>query len=253
MCLVVFAYRVHPDYELILLANRDEFHARPTQGLQRWDADFFAGRDRHAGGSWLGLHHDGRFAALTNVREGPPRLSPRSRGELISGFLSEVDWAVPSPSTAARDYSGFNLLLGQWQDDDWRLRFVSNRYAEQALTPGVYALSNGELNSDWPKVRKARQALTSLLDGDTVPSLQWLDALTDRAGADDADLPDTGIGLVKERWLSPCFIVSDGYGTVSSNLVLVASEQLYVGERRYDQHGEIAGATEFRWSRHRQR
>ena len=71
MCVIFFAYRAHPEYPLILLANRDEFYARPTDGARAWEyfPDIFAGRDLVHGGTWLGITKTRRFAAVTNYRD----------------------------------------------------------------------------------------------------------------------------------------------------------------------------------------
>jgi len=225
VCLIVLARAVHPDYPLILLAHRDEFTARPSLPLHWWpDRDCLAGRDVQAGGTWLGLSRQGRFAAVTNVREGLPEASARSRGELVTDWLnsSEPDLDRTADQLAqAAQYSGFNLLFGDWQRGQLRLHYGSNRFAARSVPTGVSALSNGDFDAPWPKVRLARARLQALLASGEAPAEHWLDALAERQPAADSELPNTGIGLEKERWLSPLLITGPHYGTRATSLLAV--------------------------------
>lgn len=225
VCLIVLARAVHPDYPLILLAHRDEFTARPSLPLHWWpDNEVLAGRDEQAGGTWLGLSRQGRFAAVTNVREGLPEASARSRGELVTNWLNspEPDRDTHAGQLAqAAQYSGFNLLFGDWQHGQLQLHFASNRFMARPIPIGISALSNGDLDAPWPKARLARQRLQSLLADGSPPDEHWLDALADRTQAADPELPDTGIGLEKERWLSPLLITGPHYGTRAATLLTI--------------------------------
>ncbi len=248
MCLIVLARAVHPDYPLILLAHRDEFTARPSLPLHWWpDLDCLAGRDSQAGGSWLGLSRRGRFAAVTNVREGLPEASARSRGELITGWLNSQQTDLDNESrrlAQAGQYSGFNLLFGGWQNGRLLLQFASNRFPARPVPDGVSALSNGDFDAPWPKARLARQRLLALLASGEPPDEHWLDALLDRARAADGELPDTGIGLERERWLSPLLITGPHYGTRAATLLaLHRSGQATVIERTLApaEDGRISG------------
>lgn len=227
MCLILMAYRVHPDYELLVAANRDEFYDRPTAPLAFWDDHpaLLAGRDLQEGGAWMGLSGAGRFAALTNYRDPDRvRLDAPSRGHLVRDYLC----GAPSASVyldrlraSSADYNGFNLLLG----DETGLYYASNRAAGiQKLTPGVYGLSNHLLDTPWPKVERGRHALRQVLEQ---PAEGMADALlgllTDRTPAPDAELPRTGVPLEWERWLSPLFITAPGYGTRSSTVLMISA------------------------------
>lgn len=226
MCLIAFAWNAHPRFPLILVANRDEFHERPTAALAAWDdvPGAYGGRDLVGGGGWLAMHRAGRLAAVTNVRE--PRIppAPRSRGELVRGFLSGDERAATyagARCAEAAAFAPFNLLL--WDGRD--LVYASNRPQPnwRALEDGVYGLSNGALNSRWPKVTRLTGALHHWLQaGGDAQSLQPLfTALADETLAADAGLPCTGVPLATERRLSPPFIRGSGYGTRASTLVLV--------------------------------
>ena len=245
MCLIYVAWRVHPNYRLVIAANRDEYHARPAAPAHWWDddADILAGRDLEAGGTWLGISRDGRFAALTNYRDPARRRNgARSRGMLVSGFLRS---GVPAPeylSEVAADgerYNGFTLLAC----DGDVLAWYSNRGGEPAVVPpGVHGLSNHLLDTPWPKVEEGKLDLLSLL-ARRPPTPGDLLGLLDRheAAADDR-LPDTGVGRERERDLSPRFILGEDYGTRCSTVVLVSAEgDVVFRERSFDAAGEARG------------
>ncbi|MFH1845383.1 MAG: NRDE family protein [bacterium] len=228
MCLILFANQVHPDYPLVLAANRDEFYDRPTAQLAQWDdqPDLFAGRDLHAGGTWLGLTRSRRLAAVTNYREpGVHRSGAPSRGELVTDFLTGRAGAsehLQELAGRAAGYNGFNLLLGEGQD----LYYFSNRepvdgVVTTPLAPGLYGLSNHLLDTPWPKVRRGKESMAALLDGTDEPlPTPFLELLGDGELAPDDELPDTGVGLDWERRLSPMFIESPDYGTRCSTVIL---------------------------------
>ncbi len=221
MCLILFAYRRSADFPLILIANRDEYYARPSRDAHWWDdAEIFAGRDLEAGGTWLGVNRRGRFAAVTNVRETgglPP--GRRSRGELTRDFLAGSKTAeiyLAEVASRAQEYSGFNLLLG----DADALWFYSNRDdGPRRIDPGVYGISNGRFDEPWPKLSSGKAELEALLD--EPPSAERLmSILTDHNIAADHDLPQTGVSLQFERLLSSRFIRSPDYGTRACSLLV---------------------------------
>ncbi|MBK7383716.1 MAG: NRDE family protein [Flavobacteriales bacterium] len=215
MCLIAFAYKVHPEFPLIVVANRDEFLDRPTEPARFWPAEphILAGRDRKAGGTWMGITTSGRFAAVTNYRDlRLPRVEGPSRGILVRQAM-EAGFA---PENSER-YEGFNLLYGTID----RLMYHSNVNVETLdLPPGVHGLSNHLLNTPWPKVVRAKSRLTELLAAE-LQVRDLFDLLADRTRAADPDLPDTGLDLGRERALSSIRIEMDGYGTRCSTVVLV--------------------------------
>ncbi|RUQ33591.1 MAG: NRDE family protein [Candidatus Competibacteraceae bacterium] len=227
MCLILLAYRCYPGLDLLVAANRDEFHNRPTAPLAFWDdaPQVLAGRDLQQGGSWMGVTRTGRFAALTNYRD-PNRVrhDAPSRGQLVSDYLQGEEPALDylaRLATQSEVYNGFNLLLG----DEAGLHYYSNcGGAPQTLLPGWYGLSNHLLNTPWPKLQRGLALVQDALERrpDPVPD-DLLSVLADRTLAPDAELPQTGVPLEWERWLSPIFIDAPGYGTRSST-VLLASE-----------------------------
>lgn len=250
MCLIVLAWRRHPRWRLVVAANRDEFHARPTQAAARWtEGGVVAGRDLVAGGTWLGVTPGGRFAALTNVREPgvPRRPDAPSRGELVRGFL--LGDASPTAYVDALDggaYAGFNLLVS----DGEALVWTSNRGGRRALDPGVYGVSNGLLDTPWPKVSTGKRALSAALDAAEPEDEALFALLADRSAPPDAALPDTGVGLDLERRLAPRFLLGEAYGTRCSTVVwLDAQGGCRFTERSFDPAGAVTGTQRFDWAR----
>jgi len=228
MCLLVIAHKVHPRYPLLLAANRDEFHARPTAPLEAWahPPGVVAGRDLQGGGTWLAMDRGGRLAAVTNYREPGLRIPEAvSRGGLVTGYLTgdrpPEDYLGRLAPEAGR-YNGFNLVVGGVD----RLCYFSNRAPGiRTLPPGIHALSNHLLATPWPKVVKVREAFAGLLaPAGEIPSAALMAILQDATPAPDADLPDTGVGPEWERRLSAIFIRSPAYGTRSTSVIRVDRE-----------------------------
>ena len=219
MCLIIVGWQVHPDYPLIVAANRDEFYVRPTALAARWPAapHILGGRDLQAGGTWLGITVEGRFAAVTNVREPGAAPGACSRGHLTRDFLLGNDTAAGyAAQIDDRCYAGFNLLLA----DQQALYYRTNRHgSSEALGPGIYGLSNHRLDSPWPKLLSARQRFGNALA--TLPDVSaFFDLLADDATVDDENLPKTGVPLDWERRLSAIFVKSENYGTRASTVLL---------------------------------
>jgi uncharacterized protein with NRDE domain len=254
MCLILLAAQAHPRFSLIVAANRDEAYARPSAQAAFWKEhpQVFGGRDLEHGGTWLGLSLEGRFAAVTNYRQGAPRVrSAHSRGELTRDFLTSRD----APGAYVRaieprgplDYNGFSLICGTPQE----LWFYSNRGGKpERISPGVHGLSNHVLDEPWPKVMRGIAELESLLDADESQlSSRLLNLLSDRAHAPDHLLPSTGIELARERALSASFVEGETYGTRASTVVLVETggRTLFI-ERTYEAGGQVAGEVRQRFN-----
>lgn len=247
MCLLALAWKTHPRWQLVMAGNRDEFHARPTAPLAAWpapDHGVLAGRDLRSGGSWAGLGSDGRMAVVTNVRDPQARQTGPSRGALVADYLRA---GLPTAAFAdalslrASAFAPFNLLLA----DRDSCQFLGNHpRARQALAPGVHGMSNGALDAPWPKTVRLKAALQAWIDhGDADLTRLW-QALADETGADDSALPDTGIGLARERWLSSAFIRSPEYGTRASTIIaLDADGQGFIHELRFAADGRCNGQT----------
>ena len=240
MCLILFDYRSHPEYQLILLANRDEFYQRPTAPLGYWSDTpaILAGRDLYGNGTWLGINRDGRLAAITNYRD-PHRIKadPPSRGLLVSNYLKGsrtpqkyLEELLPNCS----DYNGFNLLVG----DEKELLYLSNYQSRIVdVQPGIHGLSNHLLDTAWPKVLDGKRRLERYLTkGSDVVLEDLITILSDRSIPRDNRLPDTGIGMEWERILAPIFIQSPNYGTRCSSVILIKySGEIHFQERTYPQ------------------
>tara|TARA_B110000858_G_scaffold157616_1_gene180443 strand:+ start:25244 stop:26026 length:783 start_codon:yes stop_codon:yes gene_type:complete len=247
MCLIIFAYQTDPRFPLVVAANRDEFFTRPTAQATLWtDEDsgqqILSGRDKQAGGTWLGITQGGRFAAVTNIRDpSQAERRPRSRGDLTRQFLGGGDSPQQYCALLAKNYdqfAGYNLLLG-----DSNSLFYVNNFEKKVweLEPGVYGLSNGLLNSSWPKIDKGKTSLQELM---RQPEKLTTDALLammgDRSQAEDADLPNTGINIEIERKLSSAFILNPEreYGTLCSTALIVEqSGSTRFSEQNFDTLG----------------
>lgn len=249
---MLFAWRAHPDYLLAFAGNRDEAYERPSTAAAFWEdaPDILGGRDLDKGGSWLGLTRAGRFAAVTNYRDATStRDAPRSRGELVASYLRAAE--APKPYlqrviAEGKQYRAFSLIVGNLE----RLFFCSNRGdGIEEIAPGVHGLSNHLLDTPWPKVRNGRERVLALLgraESDLVAGL--FDILADRTHAPDAELPDTGVGLERERELSPCFIADGRYGTRASTVLLITRRyDVFFNERSFGPHGVPQGSIEHRF------
>jgi uncharacterized protein with NRDE domain len=252
MCLLLFADGLNPRYPLVVAANRDEFHGRPTAAAEWWPQGILAGRDLQAGGTWLGVSRDGRFGALTNFRDPQDNDPSRtSRGELVVEALTDSrppEHYLTELAGKGRNYNGFNLLFGSARG----LYSYSNRESGGlALQPGLYGLSNHILETPWPKVVRGKRLLQAYLAAAERPEPEGLfELLADREAPDDRHLPQTGIGLEQERLLSPMFIVSPQYGTRSSSVAIFhADGKVEFAERRYDPAGAPIDTRSFEFTR----
>lgn len=237
MCIVFLAHQMHPDADLLLLANRDEFYARPAQAMSQWQSapQITAGRDLKSGGTWLGFGPDRSFALLTNYRDmrfhnfqGP------SRGELITRFFEMQ--ADPASFTAwlhqhASAYAGFNMLYGR----PAALHYFTNvGDVSKQLGKGVFGLSNAFLDTPWPKVERGKAKLTALLASATFSTAKAFSILGDTWRPEDEALPDTGIGLDWERFLSSVFITGESYGSRCGTVAIwQGSQGVAIEERSY--------------------
>jgi uncharacterized protein with NRDE domain len=248
MCLLVFAWKTHARYRLVMAANRDEFHDRPSAPLGAWQdpPGILAGRDLRSGGTWMGAAPPGRYAVVTNFRElERPAAGAPSRGALVSGFLAgngaPEDYCDGLRGTAAQ-YAGFNLLAG----DASALHYYSNRNGEssRALGAGVFGLSNHWLDSPWPKLLRSRARLADMMTADRITPDGLFELLADREAAAPDTTPDTGLPPEWERALSSPFVVHERYGTRCSTVLLVEhSGVTTLFERRFDAGGALTGAS----------
>lgn len=246
MCLIAFAWQPGQAIPLRLIGNRDEFYARPTAALARWQdkPEVIGGRDLEAGGTWLAAR-PGIVAALTNVRDPSlpiPSKAP-SRGALVTQALESDDierWLEALAQGGAARYAGFNLLVAT-PTMLWHLHRGREQIALNQIAPGVHGLSNADLNTPWPKLLKAREALAA---AEKFWPARPIDTLLDTRQAPDDQLPDTGIGVAWERFLSPPFIQGEKYGTRATTWVTLARNgAVEMNERRFGRHGKPLGET----------
>ncbi len=225
MCIILFSYKTHPKYKLILASNRDEFYKRPTEQLAQWtdNKKIIAGRDKQDDGTWMGVAKYGKFSALTNYRD-LSRIKDKapSRGLLVSNFLCGTQRPkqyLEEIRGSAELYNDYNLLVGDIND----LYYFSNVGSEIIkIEPGTHGLSNHLLNTPWPKVKKGKAELEKLAKpNEEIDINAILNLLSDSTTPSDNELPDTGVGLDWERALSPIFIKTEGYGTRASSILTI--------------------------------
>ncbi|QSX40844.1 NRDE family protein [Shewanella cyperi] len=247
MCILFIAFRVHPDYPLILCANRDEFHHRATAAAHYWppEGKILAGQDLQAGGTWLGLNDRGQIAALTNIRSPANHSDNRlSRGDLPLAALQQGSHFQTWLQSHSDNYNPFNLI---WGDREQLHCYNSLQRQLQPLTPGCHAISNGALDERWPKMAKGELALEALVNRPEEPDIEALLAMMkDDSIPDDKLLPDTGVGLEWERRLSSIYICHPEYGTRSTTLILQDNQgrSRYI-ELRFDGKGRQLGRQQF--------
>lgn len=238
MCLIFLSIQKHPAYKLIVAANRDEFYERNTLPAHVWEdhSHIIGGRDGQAHGTWMAMSKGGKISMVTNYRD-PNQINPQapSRGQLVSDYLINGDKPheyIHQVATKAKDYNGFNLIVG-YPDE---LYYYSNyREGIEKMQPGIYGLSNHLLNTPWPKVEKGIAKMKKALASVDVDPVVLFDLLNDDQTAPDEQLPDTGVGLDRERMLSSMFIKSPNYGTRCSTVVMVdQANEVYYAERVYD-------------------
>jgi len=237
MCLIFLSVNNHPDFKLIIAANRDEFYNRKTAPAEYWkdNPEILGGRDLEAGGTWLGVTKTGRISLITNYRD-PKNINPKapSRGQLVSDYLASrvsPELYLKNLEPKAKTYNGYNLLVGT-PDEMW---YHSN-YGDgiKELKTGLYGLSNHLLETPWPKVETGKTRMKEILSR-SFKSEDFFQMLFDDKVAADNLLPDTGVGLERERALSSMFIKSPGYGTRCSTVVLIDNNNhVSFTERVYD-------------------
>lgn len=248
MCLLVLSLNQHERYQLVFAGNRDEFHGRPAQPAHWWSETpgILGGRDLEAGGTWLGITRNGRFAAVTNYREADSSGGAQntSRGALVGDFLRSRETAAAYADSVRRAgdrYRGFCLIVG----DPSGLWFVSNRDVRtRRLESGIFGLSNQLLDVPWPKVVRAKSRLAELLEHDVSPS-DLLDMLGDRTLLRDT-APRVGPEAGLAQAASAIFVSAPSYGTRCSTAITITHEGLVeFAERSFDSLGERTGEQRF--------
>jgi uncharacterized protein with NRDE domain len=254
MCLLVLAWRSHPRYQIVVAANRDEYHARAAAPLAPWPEKpgIVGGRDLQAGGAWFAVDQRRRFGIVTNFREfGRSRRSAPSRGGLIPAYLGgepPAEQFLRNLETDSPAYAGFNLLLGDL-DSLWYASSRADQFA-RPLPPGIYGLSNEFLDTPWPKLVRVRALFTDLLASPlagerAVFTARLLDMLADRQTADPESLPAGDLSPEWARKLSAPFVLDPGYGTRCSTVLTAGHDGVFaLAERRFDAAGQVTGQTE---------
>ncbi|MBT0586387.1 NRDE family protein [Alteromonas oceanisediminis] len=255
MCILFIAINQHPEYPLIIAANRDEFYARPALASHFWASpeQLLAGQDVEAGGTWMGVTRNGLVGALTNIRDPERQRShARSRGELIvnyaQGINNDTDYSEQLRKTAS-EYNGYNLLYGTLKP--LKLAVFNNHTLLKAdLRDGYYGLSNADLDRPWPKIQRGKDALMQYCENHQHLSVEALfTLLRDPTQAEDIDLPQTGVPYVWEKQLSSIFIKCENYGTRSSTLLMLDKQSNVTWqERTFSSVGEETERQHYQFS-----
>ncbi len=249
MCILFIALKQHPDYPVIICANRDEFHQRSTQNMHWWPKqNILAGKDLQAGGSWLGLNSEGYFSALTNFRR-PESFDKnrRSRGDLVVQALKQSPLKTEQYLSAeSHQYNDFNLIFGPLNNlqifDSVNQKFVK-------LTPGFHSVCNGALDDIWPKMALGLKTIQSLITANNIAVDVLFSLMRNQQTADEQSLPTTGISNTLEALLSSIFIVSPDYGTRSSAIILQAKTgEVSVYENNYNAKGTVINDAQFHFT-----
>ena len=249
MCILFIAIEQHPDYPVIICANRDEFHQRPTEKMHHWSPqNILAGKDLQAGGTWLGLSPSGKFSALTNFRR-PAHFdtTKRSRGDLVVQALTSSEQSIQQKLTKeSHQYNDFNLVFGQLNNlqafDSVNKKFVT-------LTPGFHSICNGALDDIWPKMALGIKALENTIVSESVNLEQLFSLMKNQETAKEQHLPETGLSAELESLLSSIFIISPDYGTRSTAIILqTTSGDIEVYERNYNPQGSVKNQNQFHFS-----
>ena len=250
MCLALVALDAHPRLSVVIAANRDEFHAREAAPAHWWPDGTLAGIDKVAGGTWFGVDVHGRWALVTNFREGVPRdPDAPSRGTLVPRALADRGAPLARAAAIAVDgsrYHGFSLLVG----DARHAAYTSNRASGAlALRSGVYGLSNHLLETPWPKVARSKARLAAWLASENVAVEPLFELLADRTPAEPAAMPSTGVSAEWERLLSSAFIVDARYGTRCSTILTITIDGMArLVERSFDAAGVRTGEAAFEFA-----
>ena len=240
MCLITFSYKAHPNFKLIVAANRDEFYKRPTRAAQFWEEEqlpnILAGKDLKANGTWMGVSKSGKWGALTNYRD-PSNIKENAptRGDLVLDFLKSNDSEpiyLQKVQETAQDYNGFNLLIGS-KDSLYHFSNENNLITE--VKPGIHGVSNALLDTNWPKLDRAKKELKEVTSKASFSKEDLFSILKNSETAPDDKLPSTGIPYEWEKAVSSIFIKTENYGTLCSTLLLVDYDgNAEFTERRYD-------------------
>jgi uncharacterized protein with NRDE domain len=252
MCLIFLSINNHPTYKLIVAANRDEFYERKTMPAHFWEDSphILGGRDMEASGTWMAMSKQGKISMVTNYRD-PHNINPMapSRGKLVSDYLLNGD--KPSEylnqvEKKGKAYNGFNLVVGS---PDELYYFSNYKEGVERIPNGLHGLSNHLLDTPWPKIERGAVKMQEILTSTEINPTELFEIMYDSQVAPDERLPQTGVGLERERMLSSMFIKSPNYGTRCSTVVMVDhGNNVFFSERVYDMTSFEYKSNDFQFS-----
>lgn len=229
MCTVVILRRPDHAWPVLLAANRDEMLDRPWDPPGRhWPdrPEVTAGRDRLAGGTWLGLNDHGVAACVLNrARSLGPAPGRRSRGELVLEALDHADAAAAADALAQIDpaaYRSFNLVVGDNHDVFWIRNDETDGVSLRPISPGLTMLAEGEADDpSSPRIARYRPLFETAPAPDPARGdwASWENLLASRAYAPDAG-PTGALAIVY-----PGAVDGRDFGTVSSSLLALPGKE----------------------------
>ncbi len=247
MCVAAVAWQAHPDWHLVAIGNRDEYHGRPAAALDQWQdgRGIIAGKDLRSGGTWLGVSPEGRFALVTNLRgHGDPDPERASRGALVIDQLTGTGSYSDAATASLKDFNPFNLIVANGR----QARFLCNRPepVRALLSHGIYGLSNGTLDEPWAKTLQLKGALLDWLNRDGAPLEELFAPLADETLPDIGLHPDEPSDVAREAPDTPVFIRDSVYGTRCSTVVAVDRHgKGMIAERSFAADGSVTGNVRF--------
>lgn len=248
MCLLLLAINEHPEFPLIIAANRDEYFQRPSQSMHFWEdhPGILAGRDLSKGGSWLGVNRSGQFCAVTNLMtEAPKNPDLKSRGELVRRYLNGHETDTEFTDDIRKNYRQFNPFNVVYGSQDRIKAFCSQDGSLHDLPNGYHGLSNGLIGQHWPKMSVGVQWLTGLVDAGDISPEKLNTIMRDETKANKDKLPNTGVNKNIENYISSIFIRGDKYGTRTTTCLMFYQQDILISETNYNNQAEIIEGQEF--------
>jgi hypothetical protein len=207
VCTVVLLARPGHAWPLFLVANRDEMLARgwdPPAAHWCDQPGVIGGRDRTAGGTWMGINQHGLVAAVLN-RPGSlgPAAGRRSRGELPLLALTHRSAAAAATAITELDgasWRGFNLIVADRSGAIFVRGLGQGRPQARSLTPGLHMVTAHDPDDPGsPRVARHLRRFARAEPPTPDDWRAWHDILADRTGQPGEQInvePRGGFGTV---------------------------------------------------------
>jgi len=235
VCLLIVLSRTHPDFPLVVGANRDEQLDRPAVPmavLREAGPRILGGRDELAGGTWLAVNDAGVVAGLTNrPTPGGRDLTKKSRGELPL-FLATHTSAAEAADAAAREWHASDYNPAWFLVGDRDALFAVDLTGDGApviteLPPGVHVLENRSITDPTPKTGHVQQLLAGIADAPGDELVFRLGAVLSNhqlpKGCEDPIVAEDGTEIPPQV-RAPC-VHTEKFGTRWSGIVTVPADR----------------------------